>query len=161
MDDVGDARAILLGIQVVMTDDHGAGIARMQFLKQSSHGSLLRLCARVGGLPPLNINRSSLLACYQRDAITLPYRAIRQGYFQIRLGYRISDSTGFFKIIHEVYLAAFLDFRRILLQKGRDTDWRGLFPERRLHHLVGSLEPISLSFFLFPGHLTPSTPLLL
>lgn len=50
MDDVGDARAILLGIQVVMTDDHGAGIARMQFLKQSSHGSLLRLCARVGGL---------------------------------------------------------------------------------------------------------------
>ena len=50
MDNVGDARAILLVIQVVMTDDHGAGIARMQFLKQSSHGSLLRLCARVGGL---------------------------------------------------------------------------------------------------------------
>ena len=50
MDDVGDARAILLRIQVVMTDDHGAGIARMQFLKQSSHGSLLCLCARVGGL---------------------------------------------------------------------------------------------------------------
>ena len=101
MDDVGDARAILLVIQVVMTDDHRAGIARMQFLKQSSHGSLLRLCARIGGLPPLNINRSSLLACYQRDAITLPYRAIRQGYFQIRLGYcRIRlgywtvDSTG-------------------------------------------------------------------
>ena len=50
MGDVLDAGAILLGIQVVMTYDHGAGIARVQFLKQSSHGSLLRLGARVGGL---------------------------------------------------------------------------------------------------------------
>ena len=50
MGDVWDAGAILLGIQVVMTQDHGAGITRVQFLKQSSHGSLLRLCARVGGL---------------------------------------------------------------------------------------------------------------
>ena len=50
MGDVWDAGAILLGIQVVMTQDHGFGIASVQFLKQSSHGSLLRLCARVGGL---------------------------------------------------------------------------------------------------------------
>ena len=50
MGDVGDAGAILLRIQVVMTDDHGFGIARVQFLKQFSHGSLLSLGARVGGL---------------------------------------------------------------------------------------------------------------
>ena len=50
MGDVGDAGAILLWIQVVVTDDHGAGIAPVQFLKQFSHGSLLRLGARVGGL---------------------------------------------------------------------------------------------------------------
>ena len=50
MGDVLDAGAILLGIQVVMTYDHGAGIARVQFLKQFSHGSLLRLGARVSGL---------------------------------------------------------------------------------------------------------------
>ena len=50
MGDVGDAGAVLLWIQVMMTDNHGAGIALVQFLKQSSHGSLLRLGARVGGL---------------------------------------------------------------------------------------------------------------
>ena len=50
MGDVLDAGAILLGIQVVMTYDHGAGIARVQFLKQSSHGSLLSLGAGVSGL---------------------------------------------------------------------------------------------------------------
>ena len=50
MGDVGDTGAILLWIQVVMTDDHGLGIALVQFLKQSSHGSLLRLGARIGGL---------------------------------------------------------------------------------------------------------------
>ena len=50
MGNVGDAGAVLLWIQVMMTDNHGAGIALVQFLKQSSHGSLLRLGARVGGL---------------------------------------------------------------------------------------------------------------
>ena len=34
----------------MMTQNHGTGITRVQFLKQSSHGSLLRLSARVGGL---------------------------------------------------------------------------------------------------------------
>ena len=50
MGNVGDAGAVLLWIQVMMTDNHGAGIALVQFLKHSSHGSLLRLGARVGGL---------------------------------------------------------------------------------------------------------------
>ena len=50
MGNVGDAGAILLWIQVVVTDDHGAGIALVQFLKQSSHGSLLSLGACVSGL---------------------------------------------------------------------------------------------------------------
>ena len=50
MGDVLDAGTILLGIQVVMTQDHGFGIAPVQFLKQPSHGSLLRLSACVGGL---------------------------------------------------------------------------------------------------------------
>ena len=50
MGDVGNAWAVLLWIQVVVTDDHGTGIAPVQFLKQFSHGSLLRLSARVSGL---------------------------------------------------------------------------------------------------------------
>ena len=50
MGDVWDAGAILLGIQVVMTQDHGAGITPVEFLKQSSHGSLLSLSTRIGGL---------------------------------------------------------------------------------------------------------------
>ena len=50
MGDVGDAGAILPGVKVVMTYDHGARIALVQFLKQSSHFCLLRLSARVGGL---------------------------------------------------------------------------------------------------------------
>ena len=50
MGDVGDAWAILQWIQVMVTDDHGAGKAPVQFLKQSSHGSLLSLGAGVSGL---------------------------------------------------------------------------------------------------------------
>ena len=50
MGDVGDAGAVLLWIQIVVAYDYGAGITRVQLLKQSSHGSLLRLSARVGGL---------------------------------------------------------------------------------------------------------------
>ena len=50
MGDVGDAGAILLWIQVVMTDNHGFGISSVQFLKESSHSSLLSLGAGVGGL---------------------------------------------------------------------------------------------------------------
>ena len=50
MGDVGDAGAILLWIQVVMTDNHGFGISSVQFLKESSHSSLLPLGAGVSGL---------------------------------------------------------------------------------------------------------------
>ena len=50
MGDVWDAGAILLGIQVVMTQDHGAGVTPVESLKQSSHGSLLSLSTRIGGL---------------------------------------------------------------------------------------------------------------
>ena len=50
MGDVLDAGAILLRIQVMVTQDYGFGIAPVQFLKQFSHGSLLRLSAGVGGL---------------------------------------------------------------------------------------------------------------
>ena len=50
MGDVGDAGAILLRVQVVMTQNDGTRITLVQFLKQSSHGSLLSLGARIGGL---------------------------------------------------------------------------------------------------------------
>ena len=50
MGDIGDAGAILPGVKVVMTYDHGAGITLVKFLKQSSQGNLLRLSARIGGL---------------------------------------------------------------------------------------------------------------
>ena len=50
MDDILDAGAILLGIQVVVTNNHGFGVTSVQFFKQFSHGSLLRLGARVSGL---------------------------------------------------------------------------------------------------------------
>ena len=50
MGDVGNAWAILPGVQVAVTDNHGFGISSVQFLKQFSHSSLLRLGAGVGGL---------------------------------------------------------------------------------------------------------------
>ena len=50
MGDIGDAGARLLGVEVVMTHDQGLGVTPVQFLEQPSHGSLLRLGARVGGL---------------------------------------------------------------------------------------------------------------
>ena len=50
MRDVGDARTILVGVEVVVAYDQGAGVAPVQILQQSSHRCLLSLCARVGGL---------------------------------------------------------------------------------------------------------------
>ena len=50
MDEVGDARAVFAGVEVVMTYDQGAGVAPVQILQQSSHGRLLSLGTGVGGL---------------------------------------------------------------------------------------------------------------
>ena len=45
-----ETRAILRGIQVAVTDNHGAGIALVQLFEQRAHGSLLFSRSRVGGL---------------------------------------------------------------------------------------------------------------
>ena len=50
MGDVGNAGAILPGVKVVVTYNHSFRVTLVQFLKQSSHGSFLRLSARIGGL---------------------------------------------------------------------------------------------------------------
>ena len=45
-----EAGAGLFRIQVVVTYNQSPGISPVQFLKQLSHGSLLGLSARIGGL---------------------------------------------------------------------------------------------------------------
>ena len=45
-----EAGTVLTGIQVVMADDEGAGVTPVQLFEQLSHGLLLCLGARVGGL---------------------------------------------------------------------------------------------------------------
>ena len=47
---VNDTRAILVGVQVVMPDYHGAGVAPVQLFEQPAHSLLLCLSPRVGGL---------------------------------------------------------------------------------------------------------------
>ena len=44
--------ARLLGVEVVVTQDHGAGVTRVELFEQCAHGSLLLSCAGVGGLTP-------------------------------------------------------------------------------------------------------------
>ena len=45
-----ETRTRLCGIQVVVTDNHGAGVTPVQILEQLSHDSLLFSRPRVGGL---------------------------------------------------------------------------------------------------------------
>ena len=45
-----EARTILRGIQVVVTDNHGAGVTPMEVFEQPSQGSLLFCRSCVGGL---------------------------------------------------------------------------------------------------------------
>ena len=45
-----ETRAILSVIQVVVTDDHGAGVTPVQVFQQLSHRSLLLSRSRIGGL---------------------------------------------------------------------------------------------------------------
>ena len=47
---VNDARTVLMGVQVVVTDDHGVGVTPVQVFQQLSHCSFLLGCPRVGGL---------------------------------------------------------------------------------------------------------------
>ena len=48
--DILDAGTRLVGVQVVVAQNHGAGVALVELFKKSAQGSLLRLGARVGGL---------------------------------------------------------------------------------------------------------------
>ena len=48
--DIRDAWAVLQGVEVVVTDYQGVGVAMMEVLQKSAKGCLLRLGARVGGL---------------------------------------------------------------------------------------------------------------
>ena len=50
MGDILVARAIPRGVEVIVTQDHCAGVTPVQVLKQLSHGSLLSRGARVIGL---------------------------------------------------------------------------------------------------------------
>ena len=45
-----ETRTRLRGLQVVVSDDDGAGVAPVQLFEQLSHGSLLFSRPRVGGL---------------------------------------------------------------------------------------------------------------
>ena len=45
-----ETRAVLVGVQVVVTDNHGAGVTPVQVFQQLSHRNLLLSCSRVGGL---------------------------------------------------------------------------------------------------------------
>ena len=63
---VNDTRTILVGVQVVMPDYHGAGVALVQFFEQPAHGLLLCLSARVGGLT----------ADVQTTLVTYAYRVL-------------------------------------------------------------------------------------
>ena len=47
--DIGDARARLLRVQVVMTDNQRAGVSLVQLLQQMAQGCLLGCGTRVGG----------------------------------------------------------------------------------------------------------------
>ena len=65
MDHILDARTIFLWIKVMMTYYYRAGIAPVQFLKQSSHGCLLSLGAGIVGLTS-DIEPSLVADAYRR-----------------------------------------------------------------------------------------------
>ena len=48
--DAGEARTVLRGIQIAMTDNQCAGVALVQMFEQRAHGLLLFSRPRVGGL---------------------------------------------------------------------------------------------------------------
>ncbi len=50
IDDVLDARAVLLGVQVVVADNQCLRVTPVKALKEPAQGSLLGRCPRVGGL---------------------------------------------------------------------------------------------------------------
>ena len=73
-----------MGVQVVMPDYHGAGVALVQFLEQPAHGLLLCLGARVGRLTAdvqttlvTNTYRVLVvvLACYVAVGADHPFRS--------------------------------------------------------------------------------------
>ena len=83
MGDIGDAGAILIGVEVVMTYDQGFGITPVQFFEQRSHGNLLRLRARIVG-PSADVE-STLVADADRVGIVVHAVGTRQPFRTARL----------------------------------------------------------------------------
>ena len=77
-----DARTILQRVEVMMTYYYRAGIALVQFFKQSSHGYLLSLCSRIFGLTS-DVKPSLVADAYRVGIVVLavgtcqPFRTAR------------------------------------------------------------------------------------
>jgi len=79
-----EAGAILVGVQVVVPDDDGAGVALVQFFEQLAHGLLLSLRPRVSGLAA-DVQTTLVayayrvlvvvLACYMAVCANHPFRS--------------------------------------------------------------------------------------
>ena len=67
-----ETRAILSVIQVVVTDDHGAGVAPMQVFQQLSHRSLLLSRSRISGLTA-NVQTTLVAYAYRVFVVVLAF----------------------------------------------------------------------------------------
>ena len=71
--DIRDAGAVFQGVEVVVTDYQGVGVAMMEVLQKSAKGCLLRLGARVGGL---TADVETTLVAYA-DGVAVMVHAVR------------------------------------------------------------------------------------
>ena len=71
---VNDARTILVGVQVVVPDDDGAGVALVQLFQQLAHGLLLSLRPRVSGLAA-DVQTTLVAYAYRVLVVVLAVRA--------------------------------------------------------------------------------------
>ena len=113
-----ETRAVLVGGQVVVTDDHGAGVTPVQVFQQLSHCNLLLSCSCVSGLTA-NVEATFIAYAYRVFVVVLAfYMAVGANHPFWSAGLNLSVTTDDV-VVSDAEFPASLAMPRIYLSGGR------------------------------------------
>ena len=111
---VNDARTILVGGQIVVTDYHGAGVTPVQVFQQLSHRSLLLSRSRVSGL---TADVQTTLVAYA-DGVAVVVQTVGANHPFWSAGLNLSVTTDDV-VVADTELEASVSMPRIYISGGR------------------------------------------
>ena len=103
-----------MGVHVVVTDNHSAGVAPMQVFQQLSHRNLLLRCSRVGGLTA--DVQTTLVTYADGVAVVVQTVGANHPFWSARLNLSVTTDD---VVVSDAEFPASLAMPRIYLSSGR------------------------------------------